>query len=294
MRITQFFQQLWQGLNPLRLHETEDCKTSSAFGFFFTLLLFGLLVLTLAAIPLLLSAPAAFSQAIGSFGSLSFQPNVSQLSPVSFPYSSPLIIVDTLSPVSGHRDGLGPQLIIGSGEVGIKGIATAVIDLSLFKDLKAHQQEAATALTLLAVLLLPSLLIIVYVYWAFAYLLLILLICSLAWANLKMVRKPLPFRQLFLMALFSSSWIVLLNAIILPLGLRTCYVQYLVWIIVLSIGIWQATRSAGSHGKSTGKGGKGKTRPSKRQQKTIHSRSEMDDDGYIKVGGDDGAAQDQS
>ncbi len=218
---------------PWKYDEIHEKHGWSLFKYFLLLVLAGFLVC------LILFLPTVYSSVNGQmdyFKEFTVNVNTTMSRPVYLPYGNPLMVVDTRDK---HVKPAGEYLLLTEDDFYVKKpffMGTQKIDSSDFKDLTDNKG----LVTFLILLMLPSLLLMFYVYYLIKTFLVLVLATIIGLVVTRLVKFDITFADLWKVGLLAVTPMVIIDFLRFPFGLFIFWAQYIVFILFFIFGIVKA------------------------------------------------------
>ena len=243
MNLKEFFRTVWLSLNPWRYDEVHDRtgKSLSAYFFGFMLLMF--------VIALLLFIPAIASFVNGFFGHFEVfdvDTNTSMKSALLIPEDKPVLTIDTRISEGELTEG---RMLITDDYVYKKMLFSSDIHRSRVGEY-GNLLENQGFLTLLLIMLLPSLLFVFYILYAVKVLLIILLANILAFVVARISRFEISFGAGFKCGLLAATPMIIIEMLTVPFRLSTYGAPYIAFAVFFIVGFIKAGSFEGGSPKS--------------------------------------------
>lgn len=205
---------------------------SLAWGYFFTLLLLTLLIMSGLLFPYIVAIKGQIDDQMSAFDTLTVDVDQEMNGPFQL-HSG--IYIDTRSEI----DPKGSILTISESTLYCTSPLCSVfftdeMPLSTFEDLKNNSDYIAHILFVLVVLLLPSFFMLAYVYYAIKALMIGLVLSVLMFALSKIIKLNIDLYTIYKIALYAS--IFLMMYFVLELFMFTYYIPLLVYAVYLLLG----------------------------------------------------------
>ena len=207
-----FFPALLSSLQPSGYRKLRDAKPMRAFTYVFLLVLFALLVKAILAVPLALDIHQSLQNVSSKFESGNFQAVLETREPIFIPKEDPLIQIDTSQ---GAKKG-GFVLVTDKGILyGDDDNPTSLPFLDFSRPVATD--ELMPWILLAAILVLPSIIILFFLAGLLKAVLFALLMSAIAFALRSYRKSRKPFSMVLALALYSTTAMVLLEAVMMPL-----------------------------------------------------------------------------
>ncbi|MFH0874384.1 MAG: hypothetical protein V1859_00450 [archaeon] len=223
MTLKDFLVLFLRSLTPGKYKDLKDYSFASAVKYFLFLLL--ICVFTFGSISLVKEFPLSKSieDRIGRFDEFRLDLTIKATEPIIL-LDFPKIVLD----FSGNRTGLKDEYaVITNDEIITKKFSPNIsqfslyndekTDISSYSDIVANKSKISGVLNFLAILILPSIFIVLYLYFMLRYLFFTALFFLISLVFFKTSKKgSFEARQLFKIALFSSTIMVLIDLLPKP------------------------------------------------------------------------------
>ncbi|HII71982.1 TPA: DUF1189 family protein [Candidatus Woesearchaeota archaeon] len=228
-----FFSNLGMAFNPFKYERVHETHGWSIFRYFLLLVLFGFLICTVLFIPVLYGD---VSSQIGNFKELKINITQSMKSPVYLPSANPRWVIDTREK---HVNPAGENLLMTEDDFYVKKpffLGTEKFDSGDFKDLMENQGMLIT----LILLMLPSVMLMFYLYYLLKTLVVLFLVSVLALVITRIAKFDISFNDMMKVALWAVTPMVIVDFVRFPFGLFLFYGQYVLFLLFFVIGIVRA------------------------------------------------------
>ena len=252
----EFFKTVWLALNPWRYDEVQDRTGKETFKYFFGFLLLMFVIALLLFIPAIASFVGNF---MDNFEVFELNTNTTMTSALLIPEEKPVMTIDTRISEGELTEG---KLLITDDYVYKKSLFSSKVTRSPVGDYN-NLLENQWFLTLLLVLLLPSMLFMFYILYALQALLIILLATIIAFIVARISRFEISFADGFKCGLLAATPMIILDMITTPFRLNTYGAEYVAFAVFFIVGFIKAGSFEGSaprskHRRKSGKRRKGK------------------------------------
>lgn len=250
-----FWKEVILTLNPKNYSHLPSRGVKRAFGHLLAVLLASFVIMSIVALPNIIDLPEDIKGELSKFEKLNITIDVEMSSPVKIKGGDPQIIVDT----TGAFTELGSEkLLITEDNIFFRPYAmTRTYNLSEFKDLTTKKDELSTVLTLLAIILIPTVLITSFAMLLIKYIITILAASILLFVLARLIKKDIGFGKSVNIALFASTPMILVEVIFIPfnskylipifqlMGMNFYLITLFIYLSLMLFGSYFAARQKG-------------------------------------------------
>jgi hypothetical protein len=237
-----FWKNLGQGFLWSKWRELSGRGFGNGLGFLSRVLVLAFVLILLLAIPKFARMPGEISGQLAKFDTLQFSANLTMSSPIKFPGSDPVAILDTSG---AYTEITNERLLINRDKIQYKPFfKVREVKTEELKDLKNNREKVRMFLATLVFFILPAVL-----FWAFIavwlkYVVMILLLSVILFVLLDLTHWRRTWKELFVICCYVSTLPVLAEVIIgafsahwlIPvLSVFDIVTLYLVPAVVLSV-----------------------------------------------------------
>ncbi|MFH1401203.1 MAG: DUF1189 family protein [Nanoarchaeota archaeon] len=206
-----------------------------AIGYFFRVLLLGVFIMLVVAVPVIFLSGATLQSHLASFDEFSVDANVSA--------SRPIVLLDHPSIVIALDKNMSDERVLINKEgIFYKKFGFFGVDAFRFdtlKDVPASASDLSRVLVALAFLLLPSLVVFVFSWFTVKYVATVVVLALLAWVLVRLFKYRLPLVSLLKVGLYATTFVILLEVAIFPLWRLSwwpilVYVLFFVLVVALN------------------------------------------------------------
>ncbi|NQU78315.1 DUF1189 family protein [Candidatus Woesearchaeota archaeon] len=224
-----FLRTAWLALNPWNYNKAREKRTRDVFTYFFSFVFLAFVIATL----LMLPAIARFtSNQLSHFDTLDISINTSMNSPVSFPISKPFMTIDTQTNTTDIGKG---RILVTEENVYTKTLTGKVVSTPT-RDYKNLLQNEVLV-TVILLLMTPSLLFLFYLIYCIKILLVILLAALVAFIIARLAKFDLFFTEALKVSLLAATPMIIIDLAKMPFALNVYFLQYIVFLIFFVVGI---------------------------------------------------------
>lgn len=236
-----FFKTIGRALNPVAYEDLSFRLFKNCFKYLFLFLLVTFLLATVISIPKLAALPGQVASELDKFATFNVNITTSMTDQANLLPDNQFLHIDTRSAEANMTEDRSLfKTLITSDYLYTKKLylnKVSRVELAPYKDVTANKEKISKLLSWLLLLLIPSLLIFGYMIYAIKYIILILAASVLALIAVRLARFDISFSQLFKIALFATTPLIIIEILLLPFNIDTYYLQYFVYIAFLVIGI---------------------------------------------------------
>ncbi len=234
-----FFKTLGLSLLPWKYAELKEKSMRSVFGYLFSFVFLAFFISIIIMLPVIGSF---VSTQMSNFEKLEVSFNTTMKKEMSIPQNDPFVTVDTRKSTGKLEEG---RFLITDDYMYVKGVMGDIDKYALKEYKNLLNNEGIVVLLLL--LLLPSLLFIFYLAYAIKILLIIMLAAAVAFIIARIAKFEITFGNVFRASVFSTTPMILIDIINLPLNFELFYAQYFVFVLFLVIGVIKMGDFEGTH-----------------------------------------------
>jgi len=217
--LKSFLQRVGWSLNPQGYKDIIDSKKRQSIGYFFAILLFAIIIMSIAAIPLLAALPSNLGKEFDKFDRFNIKLNISMKEPVVLVPTHPFITIDTTNTTTELQQG---TFLITKDYIYSKGLFGRINqqNISDYKDITDNKEQVNTLLFILTIIAIPSLLICIYALFMIKYMVIIILMWLIALVTTRIAKYDIKLGDLFNVVVHAATVMILLELIFLPLPIR--------------------------------------------------------------------------
>lgn len=227
----EFLSTMWKTLMPHQYAHLSERTYRQAFAYFASILLLGFFVMALLLIPQMLFLPSIIENNTAKLTDLSIDVKVETSEPIILTESSPFVVIDTTGNIQNvsqanllvTQDYLEYSSLIGARRINVSDLRTIGKDPEFLKD----------AILFSIILLGPGILIAGLIGAFLKYFIVASLIGIGGFLFGRLLRFHIEFKKAYLISFYSSTLMVLLDLITLPIGLG----PYLLPVRILGISL---------------------------------------------------------
>jgi len=240
-----FFKTIILAICPWRYEDVKERTTGNIMRYLFSFIFLTFFI----AILLMLPTIAGFvNSGISHFNRLEVSFNTSMNSPLKIPQNAPVVTIDTSKSTAKLEEG---WVFITDDNIYTRNIFGRIdkTPVGEYKNLLANE----VVIVLLLILMMPSLLFIFYLAYAVKVIALVLLFTVLGFIIARIAKFDVLFLDILKVGMLSSTPMILIDLIRLPLSFDVYYGQYLVFLAFFIIGVIKVGDFDGAkpkHGKS--------------------------------------------
>ncbi|MFQ5474230.1 MAG: DUF1189 family protein [Candidatus Nanoarchaeia archaeon] len=246
-----FFKTLLKALNPSAYDELSERRASEAVKYFFSYIFLAFMIIILINIPFMLGAPAYINKQLGKFDRLELTVDAEMNKPVSVTDRTPKLLIDTRYQEYNFSNFPEEKYIITDSYFYAKKPFSAfskrplekqyeAFKMGTFKDVLKNSQWYSKLLIWMLILMMPSLLVIGYIYIALKYLLIILAAAFVGMILSRIFRFSITFPRLLKVGLYAITLPILLELIGMMFDFNQYYLHYLLFIAAFILGAIRA------------------------------------------------------
>ncbi len=213
-----FWKEVILTLHPQSYTELSSRSIRKGFMYILELLFASFIIMCIISLPNIINLPGYIEMELSRFDKLNITIDAEMNSPVKLTQEDPQIIIDT----TGKTTELGDEkLLITEDYVYYRPYAmTRTYNLSEFKEITTKKEEISKALTFLAILLIPTILITSYIMFLIKYIITIVAAALLLFIIARIVKKDIGLKRSVNTAIYAATPIVLIEVIFIPFNSR--------------------------------------------------------------------------
>jgi len=207
-----FWKDLGQGFMWSRWRELSERSFGSGLGFLSRVLVLAFVLILLLAIPKFVKMPGEISGQLAKFDTLQFSANLTMSSPIKFPSSDPVAILDTSG---AYTELTSERLLINRDKIQYKPFfKVREVKTAELKDLKNNREKVRMFLATLVFFILPAVL-----FWAFIavwlkYFVMIFMLSIVLFVLLDLTHWRRTWKELFVICCYVSTLPLLAEVIV--------------------------------------------------------------------------------
>lgn len=232
--IRDYWTTIAKSLNPKNYKEMSDESLKFTVNYFLFFLILSIIIMMLIMIPTGISHIKNLDKKFETLETLTFSANVTQKEPTIIT-KKPLIVFDltkenkTTETILINRDKIfyNNYLLFGSKE----------INFDSYSDVIENKQNIKNLLLTIFILLLPSIIFYLFLYFLIKYVIIIIISSLLAWIITRFTKQEIKIKNIIKTAIYSTTIMIILDIIFLPLYFFFL-LPIIVYLIFFIIGIW--------------------------------------------------------
>lgn len=231
----RFFRTLLAALNPRSYHVLSQRPLLQTLRYFPGVLVFGIAVMLLLAIPNIMNLPPYIQSQFNSFSSLSIDVTQEMNGPFVLTQTTPLLTIDT----TGSTDPTDSRVLITGDTVTYHILPfTDPVSVPLGEgDLLINSGNIANLAWGVLLLLLPGLLLVLFVLLAIKYFLLAIAAAFLGFILTGIIRFQIRFSQLLNVGLYATTIAIIIELLTKPFLVSSFYLHYVFFAIYFILGM---------------------------------------------------------
>ena len=208
---------IYSFVNPAEFNKLIKKSLRKAFNHFFFALFLIFIVMSLFALPKIITLPSYLEEQFSNFDTLKIDIDVGMNSPIILSEKDPQVIIDTTNQTKLTKE----KLMITKGALYYKPYnKVKEINFSSFKNVLENKKDISNMITFLIILALPSILITIYLMLVVKYLFIALLTSAIAFIIARIRINPIKFKILLKAAIYSLTSIIIIEVISAPFSTR--------------------------------------------------------------------------
>ena len=244
-------------LNPYKYDELVDRKKRHALQYFVMLLLLVFILTAILFIPTLTLLPSYMQEEFSKFTKLSVTLDYEQTEPIKVPKVHPVITIDTVNPRESIEEG---YILISKGSVFYRFTGFTKGTMISTDDLLSAS-GFSKILTSIFIMLAPMLIVMLYLFHAVKYLIVIFAVSAIGFIFSRVVRFGIEFYDCIKVGMYASTPMILLGLLTKPFVPSVGYLEYLVFLAYFIVGVFKvgdfeevvkAGKGKSGHGRYTG------------------------------------------
>jgi hypothetical protein len=215
-----FWKHVLLALTPKTYSELSSKKIRDGVKYIFALLFASFIIMCILALPRIAAMPNYIETELSKFDKLNISIEMETSSPVRITGEDPQIMID-----AGADAAIGDEKLLITGDQLIYrpyGIAKTY-NISEYSDVTAKKQEISRLMTLLVIILIPTILITSYIMFLVKYIITIIVLAVLLFIALRMMKKELSFFKSLNVAIYAATPMILLEIIFIPFNSNYLY-----------------------------------------------------------------------
>jgi hypothetical protein len=221
-QLKKFFPLVLKSLNHHYYRELSERRVESALIYFFALLLFGFVLAGILSLPLLFFLKADVDEGLLAINTFKINADFETVRPISLPSQQPLITLDTTNQKTIDtevllitNDKMYYQLLNKKGEVALKEF-----------DFTSNRKQSTGSFMWLLIFLIPSIFSFYYLAYLLKYIIIIFITILVGFVLAKMMKNIIEFRETVVLAIYTSTAMVLLEVLSLPFFIKKYLLTY--------------------------------------------------------------------
>ncbi|MFC1728052.1 DUF1189 family protein [Nanoarchaeota archaeon] len=220
--------------NPRNYGEYADYPFKTAFTYYMSLIFNMFVIMAILFLPVIVDWPAQLNSKFDQFEEFDVEVDVETTSPIRITEKNPMFIFNAESDVESDD----ATVVIDSGRIYYNiPFKQFLIDLTGYSDVKEHRTAFMPLILILFVLMLPSILLILYFWFAIKYSIMILVGSLIAYLITKAIKFKIGLRRTINIAVFASSLTIVISIVTIPFGADLRYLHFVPFIAYLISGI---------------------------------------------------------
>ncbi len=215
-----FWKQVILTLTPRNYSGLSTRSIRGGVKYILALLFASFIIMCIMAMPKIASMPNYIESELSKFDKLNISIDIETSSPVGIPGENPQIIIDANSEAV-----MGDEKLLITGDYLFYrpyGV-TKAYNISEYGDVTIKKQDISRLLTLLVIILIPTLLITAYLLFLVKYIITILALAVILFIVLRLMKKELGFFKSLNIAIYAATPMILLEVIFIPLSAKYLY-----------------------------------------------------------------------
>ncbi len=234
----KFFRKIVASFNPIDYEDLAAENVKSSFFYLAGIMLLAFVIMSLLFIPQALNISHTIDANLANFNSLKLSTDISQKSPLALGKEGDFVI-DLNSNATDVQKG---TLVTSSRVIQHSWLGTSVYDISGYSDIVAHKDFYKGLAYRLLALMLPSLLILGYLYFLVKFAVLILLVSFVALIIVRISRYEVSFKSILNSTVYASTAAILVEMFTMPFKIPIPYFRiewmgYILSLVFLYLGI---------------------------------------------------------
>jgi hypothetical protein len=209
-----FWRKVIRSLNPPNYADLSEIRIRRGASYVMGVLLAAFIIMVIISLPKITAMPGYIESELSKFDKLNISIDIEMSAPISFTSEDPQIIIDT----ENNRTEMGSEkLLITDKYIYYRPYGrTKEQNISELEDLTAKKVEISRLITLLIVILMPTILIILYIMSLIKYAITIAVVALLLYIVLRIAKKNLGIRKSINTAIYASTPMILIEVIFIP------------------------------------------------------------------------------
>ena len=224
-KIYYFGRNIAKSLYPHSYRELKENSIWSAISFMLIMILVSLLLVGILFLPKAIGAKDYIDKQLSALDTFDIGWSLKMNDSIEIPEKNPYLIIST----AGHITNItGSNILITETKVYYKSAFGKVkqINLTDYKNVASKKEELASLFSKIIWILIPSLFLLFFVIFSVKYLLVIAVSWALALGITKLLKFHLKIREAFVVALYSSTIMIVTDTLTIPLGLKVAMIPF--------------------------------------------------------------------
>ena len=210
----KFFKEIAFSLNPGKYGELRHVHPRVSIAYFFKLLLLSILLFVVFAIPTLYSWPDFMQAQMQKLESFTLNVDIQQTEPILFTLAGTRLVIDTNSNLTEPE---GKEVLVTKKEISVQRFGKEFsLQFGEYKDMLSKKKELAYFSLIRFLLFLPSLLLLLYLFYVIKFALLVALFVLIGALALVIGKKKIDWIQIMNTGVFALTPLILVKKLILP------------------------------------------------------------------------------
>jgi len=239
-----FIRAVFRCFNPNAYFELSNLKIKQSLSYLLKLLFFVFVVMLILYIPFLIKFQSKIDDKLNNFNTLSIKINASMKKPiVFFENTNKQLIINTNANTTEFENGM--FLITNDSFVKKRFLfGYEVKNMTGYSNVLEHRDFYKGIVTLMFILLLPSILIILFLFYSIKYFIMAFVVSFLSLIIVRLIRFEIDYKSILNITIFSLTPSILFELIIKPFNITIPYfkihwIGYIVSLFYLVYGISQ-------------------------------------------------------
>lgn len=233
-KVLGFYRTFFQTLNPASYEGFAESKTKNSFSYYFSLVFNALIIFAILLIPVIIGLPETLQSKMDNVATFNVEVDFTTNKPLMFPEENPVLIINYANETPKetaniilHNDVFYIGAILKNIEYNIAG----------FGDVKANMVPLSSFVTAIIVLMLPTVIILFWLYLLFKYFALVLIATIIVSLLAPLFSYRAEFKKIFNSAMYGISLSVFLDLIFFATAFEFYYIQFLPLLIYTFCGM---------------------------------------------------------
>jgi len=238
----KFFKALGKSFVVTDYDELGEQKLGISLKYFLKLMIVGTILLFLFSIPVFVKIPKNIDTALSAFNSLSIPLNYSQNGQIVFFQGDDQkqVTIDLTSNATTLEK--GKILITNHSIIQKSWLGSEVTNTTGYSNVIVHKEQYKNAIMILLTFLMPSLIVMAYVFFSIKFFIMIMVLSFLAFVISRTIRFDVDYMHCFNSAVYAFTPALLFAMIVFPynihyLFLRIEWIGYAVSVVMLMLGL---------------------------------------------------------